>query len=130
MNKKHLSDREFDVMQILWNSPKPMLASEILSASSDLNINTVQSTLRKLLSREYVCVAEILQTGKGLGRTFRPVLTADEYILSEFERILPANAERRAKLFAAFIENCDDKEKCLCELEQIIKDCRNGLTGN
>ena len=124
MNTKRLSNREYDIMQILWNSNKPMLASDILKADANMNINTVQSTLRNLLSRNMVCVANIITSGKVLARTYAPIVSADDYILSELCDILPGESHRRAAFFAAFIQKCPDKELALEELEQLIQEYR------
>ena len=45
-----LTGREMDIMNILWNSQKPLIASEIAEYRSDLTINTVQAVIRKLLN--------------------------------------------------------------------------------
>lgn len=127
MNKVRLSDREFDVLQVLWRSDRPLLASEILKEKPELNINTVQSTLRKLLTREYIRVADIIQSGKVLSRTYETVISADEYIIMEYLDILPAASCPGAHFFAAFLEQSSDKEKTLQELEQLIRDYRKGL---
>lgn len=127
MNKVRLSDREFDVMQILWRAERPLLASEILKEKDSLNINTIQSTLRKLLSRDFVRVADIVQSGKVLSRTYEPVISADEYIIMEYRDILPTASSPGTHFFAAFLEKSCDKEKTLQELEQLIQDYRKGL---
>ncbi len=124
MDTKRLSNREYDIMQILWNSDKPMLASDILKADANMNINTVQSTLRNLLSRNLVCVANIITSGKVLARTYSPIISAESYILSELSDILPSDSQRRATFFAAFIQTCSDKELALDELEQLIQEYR------
>ncbi len=126
MNTKRLSNREYDIMQILWNSNKPMLASDILKADANMNINTVQSTLRNLLSRNLVCVANIITSGKVLARTYAPIVSADDYILSELYDILPSDSLRRSAFFTAFIQKCSNKEHALDELEQMIQEYRGG----
>ena len=126
MNTKRLSNREYDIMQILWNSNKPMLASDILKADADMNINTVQSTLRNLLARNLVCVANIITSGKVLARTYAPIISANDYILSELSDILPSDSQRRAAFFAAFMKKCADKEQAVEELEQMIQEYREG----
>lgn len=127
MKNKRLSDREYEIMQILWNSQTPLLASEIVKKNEKLSINTVQVALRKLLAQNYVQIADVLQTGKGLGRTFLPTITADEYLLLEFKNILPASTERRNMFFAAFMEETNNKEQELLELEKMIAEYRKGL---
>ena len=53
-----LTSREIDILNILWENEKPLIASEIADARSDLTINTVQAVLRKLLKYQLVEVAE------------------------------------------------------------------------
>ena len=59
MLKKRLTNKQMDVMNILWENDKPMAASEILKANEKLNINTIHACIRKLLEEEYVKVAYI-----------------------------------------------------------------------
>ena len=57
-----LTSREVDIMNILWTSGKPLIASEIADCRPDLTINTVQAVLRKLLKYQLVEVADIVYT--------------------------------------------------------------------
>ena len=38
-----LTSREVDIMNILWASEKPLIASEIADSRPDLTVNTVQA---------------------------------------------------------------------------------------
>ena len=58
-----LTSREIDILNILWENEKPLIASEIADARSDLTINTVQAVLRKLLKYQLVEVADIVYSG-------------------------------------------------------------------
>ena len=59
-NELSLTQREMDVMTILWKSETPLVASEIANSNSSLNINTVQAVIRKLLNKKYIVVADIV----------------------------------------------------------------------
>ena len=48
-SKFFLTEREMDVMRILWESKKPLVASDITKINESLSNNTVQSVIRKLL---------------------------------------------------------------------------------
>ena len=50
-------------MEILWNSPESMTASAIVQKSEDLQINTVQASLRSLIKKEYIKVEQIVYSG-------------------------------------------------------------------
>ena len=56
MDKKkkevRFSSREVDILYILWNAGKPMLASEILAVDQKLKPATVNTALKKMLEKE------------------------------------------------------------------------------
>ena len=64
--KKQLSKRELDVMNVLWNSPKPLMASEIAQLNSALSINTVHTVLKSLLKNNFVEISDIVYSDKKL----------------------------------------------------------------
>ena len=53
-DRYRLTNRERDILDILWESGKSMVASEITSMRDDLSINTVQAVLKKLLQKKLV----------------------------------------------------------------------------
>ena len=59
-NAFNLTNREMDILNILWNSEEPLVASEIAKRDDTLTVNTVQATLRKLLKQELVTVVLFL----------------------------------------------------------------------
>ena len=78
-----LTSREIDILNILWENEKPLIASEIADARSDLTINTVQAVLRKLLKYQLVEVADIVYSGTVLSRSYRPTITSEEFAVQE-----------------------------------------------
>lgn len=127
MNKRRLSDRELEVMQVLWASETPVIASEIQKLNSELNINTIQAVLRKLLQKKMIEVADIVYSGTVLSRSYKPIVSADEYLLLEFENIFPnASAPKHAVMAALSSGSYTDSE--LERLEQMILDFKRGET--
>lgn len=92
--------REQDVLEVLWNGEKPMTASEIVGANPDLTMNTVQAVLRKLLGQKIIEVADIVYSGTVLSRSYRPIISHDEFIASQFsqdlERLNKTNFQDRS----------------------------------
>lgn len=127
MNKRRLSDRELEVMQVLWASETPVIASEIQKLNSELNINTIQAVLRKLLQKKMIEVADIVYSGTVLSRSYKPIVSADEYLLLEFENIFPnASAPKHAVMAALSSGGYTDSE--LERLEQMILNFKRGET--
>lgn len=81
MFKKRLTNKQMDVMNILWENDKPMAASEILKANEKLNINTIHACIRKLLEEEYVKVAYIDYSGNVMSRYFMPTVSKGKYLV-------------------------------------------------
>lgn len=75
----NLTGRERDILSILWNSEKGLIASEIVKERDDLTINTVQAVLKKLLKRNLIQVDQIVYSGTVLSRSYKPTLSEAEF---------------------------------------------------
>lgn len=123
---KFLSKRQYEVMEILWEKDVPMLASEILEANKELNINTVQAVLRSLVKKKYIEITDIAYSGTVLARRYRPIVTKKEYIFSvcgDSQSIIGSSA-----VIANFVKKEKDM-KVLEELEKMIADAKEKLKG-
>ena len=127
MKKKEefaLSRRELDVMNVLWAEGKPLIASDIPERQPELSINTVQSVLKKLLQRGFIEVADIVQSGTVLSRSYVPVIKPEEYavkyVKSEiypFDKIIS-----RMRYLNALFDSEENDEKLIEELERFIQE--------
>lgn len=111
MNKEvRLTNRELDIMNILWNSSHSMKASSICKASDTLSINSVQATLKSLLKKNAIEVDKIVYSGKVLTRSYKTTLSIGQYIKHNFS-------------FKTFdiIKSLIDLENDLSKLEEISK---------
>ena len=113
--KKKLSKQQLEIMKILWNSDKPLVASDILKQHNELNINTVQASLRVLVKKEATEVADIVYSGTVLSRCYRPLISKNEYFAETCRDI--AGDDSRSSLISSII----NKETDLSELEELRK---------
>lgn len=116
-NKK-LSNRETDVLQILWDHPDSLTANDIAEIS-DISKNTVLPVLKELLNDEYIKVDDIVLTGKNLTRKYKPTIDKEQFILEQYD--LNMN-----NLLTHFLSKEDDTEM-LPEIEQLINKKKNEL---
>ena len=94
MKNNYLSEREMNVMQVLWKYEKPMTVTEIVESEKELTTPTVHTVLRKLLDKGYVQVIDTVQTGNPM--SFVNTITAallngavdEESVIDELERIV------------------------------------------
>ena len=77
-----ITNRELEIMQLLWHADHPLIASEIATLKPDLTINTVQAVLRNLLKYKYIEVADIVYSGTVLTRSYRPLITEQDFGVS------------------------------------------------
>lgn len=126
-NMIKLTKRQEDVMNVLWESQKPMIASEIMKKREDFNINTVQSTLRTLVKKKYIEVADIVYSGTVLSRSYRPVLKREE-VTTDVELGMKA-VLKKANLFARYVDEIDDLDT-IVKLEKVLEEKKKELEAN
>ncbi len=122
MKKIKLSNREAEVMVVLWNSDKPLAATDIPAINPELSVNTVQAALKNLLKKSYIKVADIIYHGTVLTRSYEPLLTHEDYINSQLEDTVLTPYG-----YAASLVKNEENENLLNELEQIIKEQKKKL---
>lgn len=136
MPKQHnvfnLTNREMDILNILWNNQEPMVASDIVKKDDTLTINTVQATLRKLLKKNLIEVADIVYSGTVLCRSYRPSMDSKEFALQEFAaqfQKLDQNITA-SNLVATLLEQEEDGNalKEINKLEALLKEKKRMLT--
>lgn len=129
--KIKLSGRELDVMNVLWGAEKPLVASEIGKINSSLNINTIQSVLKKLLKQNFIRIADIVYSGTVLTRSYETVLSASDYSISQFKDSFSAINKDVSTigLIAALLEQEDDEDNVIKELEELLKERKRHLNG-
>lgn len=84
-----LNAHELAIMNVLWNSKKSMIASEIVEADPSLTIPTVQRLLKKLMEKRYIKVAEIVTSGKVLARSYSAVKKQEDYMKFQIKSYYP-----------------------------------------
>lgn len=119
-----LTRRQEDIMKILWESDKPLIASEIEKKQDDLNINTVQATLRALMKKNAIEVADIVYSGTVLSRSYRPIISRDQ-VITEYDQVV-SKVLNDKNLIAHYVDEINDLAT-ITELEKIIKEKRKKL---
>ena len=127
-----LTSREVDIMNILWASEKPLIASEIADSRPDLTVNTVQAVLRKLLKYQLVEVADIVYSGTVLSRSYRPTITSEEFALHEVTSDYLAFQKTLSKplLVSALLDTEKDPVKAretIDELQKMLDEYKKNL---
>jgi predicted transcriptional regulator len=118
MNRKPLSQRQLQVMEILWNAKGGMTASAIVKSNEELQINTVQASLRSLVAKKYIKVGDIVYSGTVLSRSYIPVVSREEYFQMSYQQL--SRLSSSSLILARLIDEEKD-ENLLNELEDMIQ---------
>lgn len=116
-----MNPRELDVLNILWKSDEPMMATDIVNARIGLTQSTVTAVLRKLLNEGLVEVAGITHSGRVLSRTYRPAEISRDLILknftetyNSFRSVIPASS-----LCAQILTTDESPEKAKVQIDKL-----------
>lgn len=125
-----ITNRELEIMQLLWHADHPLIASEIAAMKPDLTVNTVQSVLRNLLKHKYIEVAKIVYSGTVLTRSYRPLITEQEFGVNQVIRDFHSFQGLSVSHLVAGLLNEPISASEIDELESIIQKQRALLKEN
>ncbi|MDE7199558.1 MAG: BlaI/MecI/CopY family transcriptional regulator [Lachnospiraceae bacterium] len=129
-----LTERELEVMRILWEADKPLMVSEIVQRDKNGTIYSVQRIIQNLIKKEMVAVEGMAYNKKALGRTFKPLVSAESIEQSHIQDVFSKMVSRNiavSHLIAALLP-ADSSEQTLEELnrlEDIIRERKKRILG-
>lgn len=127
-----MNPRELDVLNILWKSEGPLMATDIVNAGEGLTQSTVTAVLRKLLHANLVEVVGVTHSGKVLSRTYRPTAESKTAILDSFTENYNyfKNVIDKVSLFSALLKSDSSKEemkKDIVDMKKMLNDYEKKL---
>ena len=123
-NKKyHLTDKEVELMELLWKQDKPLTSVEILAIPDEhsWSDNYRPIMLKSLLDKNAIEVCGYVRCGTQYARQFKYSITREEYVaLFAVGRGLDAQSIPKVAV-AMVTELQEDKDDIIRELEGIIE---------
>lgn len=122
-NMNNLTNREMDILNILWSEGKPLVASDIAKFDDTLTINTVQAVLRNLLKKKLIAVADIVYSGTVLCRSYKPTISANDFTIKQFVTQYE-NMDKSItipNIVANLLEHEKNEESVIKELEEMLE---------
>ena len=121
-----LTNRELEVMQILWKSDRCLTATEISELTGDKNFSifSVQNTIKSLLSKKVIEVASYTKVYKTNAREYRPLLSANDFAMMQFKHYFDPNKKAPLSHLVSTllkVENTENELKIIEELEQTLE---------
>ena len=117
-----LTNREYDILKILWTSEDALTASGISEQGDGISINTVQATLKKLLKRDLIHVDQIVYSGTVLSRAYRPSVSQEDFELKRYEnnmKRIHGNDFSCSQFVACFLGQEKNRQKVQQEIDQL-----------
>ena len=124
-----LSDKEEQIMNVLWQTDKALKGSEILGTlppekERGWANSSISALLTSLLKKKAIVKKGFAQSTTSYGRTFRPTLTKNEYAVMQFTRFYdeeqsPVSA---TKLLSAFVTKEGNPQDLVKELKTLLDD--------
>lgn len=128
----NLTTKERQILDILWDSARPMTATEISDMCQSLNKNTVKCVVRNLLTNNYIKVADIVYSGTVLCRRYQPVLSRVNFITTQLKDTFLNYKDliSKADVFASLISEEEDPAVALndiMEMEKMLKEYKDKI---
>ena len=117
-----LTNREYDILKILWTSEDALTASGISEQGDGISINTVQATLKKLLKRDLIHVDQIVYSGTVLSRAYRPSVSQEDFELKRYVnnmKQLQGNDFSCSQFVACFLGQEKNRQNIQQEIDQL-----------
>lgn len=126
-SRYHLTNCEEELMEMLWESDKPLTSVEMLELSDGYSWkdNYLHIMLRALLKKEAIRVCGTVQYGTQYARQFEPAMTKAEYAA----KLLTGKGlidDSIVKVTAALAKETKvkDTDKLIKDLEDFIEDLK------
>ena len=116
--KQVITDSEYTIMKILWNTEQKMTVSDVIKAldGNDWTPSTVSTFLQRLLKKKLISCEK-----KGNTNLYYPVMKQKDYDMSETESFLSKIYKGSVKnLVAALYENKKLTKEDLSELKEMF----------
>ncbi|WP_156991163.1 BlaI/MecI/CopY family transcriptional regulator, partial [Caproicibacter fermentans] len=94
-NYVKLTNRELEIMKVLWKSNNSLTATEIseLTEDSNFSIFSVQNTIKSLLSKKVIEVSSYTKVYKTNAREYKPLLSANDFATMQFTHYFDPSKE-------------------------------------
>ncbi|TCL57613.1 penicillinase repressor [Kineothrix alysoides] len=115
----NLTKREKEIMNILWDSDKPLMAAEIACKGKNLTINTVRAVLTKLSSMDLILVTGVEYSGTVLSRCYQPSQSKKIYNMQKFVDSFLSEGLSTSNLVATLLEKEHDTTRYMQELDEL-----------
>lgn len=127
-----LTDREYEVMDVLWNTEREMTINEIseISDNPKLTIPCIAQVVPRLLKKELIHVERFIPVNTKYARTFLPDITRQDYMEGELHRLFQKTGVKAVLSTLVHINNQEENDVLLNDLETFVQEYRELRKGD
>ncbi len=109
-------------MDLLWNTDRPLTATEIVNLTPERTWKKsyIHLLINSLLDKELIKSETLVRTGRNFGRAFTAVSTKEQFEIRQITQSRNFSQESVKALFEALLESVQDPS-ILDDLEQILQ---------
>lgn len=113
---------ELEIMDVLWDAGEPLSRSDILEQSpkdKSWKDSSIHIILNSLLSKGAIKEVGFSKNGRGVGRTFGPIIDGEEYYAQELAK--KAKKTNISKLVSALVDADGVSDETLQKLADMLE---------
>ena len=124
--KQNLTEREFEIMEALWTSDRPLHAGELLERTRSISANSIHRIISNLLARKYIKVAGSVQMTRTMSRLYSPIISAEEFTWAQMNKIFKTE-DGKSPISPLLMYLAKKNKKNTAELKQELLDIINNM---
>ncbi|MCC8050418.1 MAG: BlaI/MecI/CopY family transcriptional regulator [Clostridiales bacterium] len=120
-----LTKSEREIMDLLWNTDRPLTATEIVNLTPERawKKSYIHLLINSLLEKELIKSETLVRTGRNFGRAFTAVSTKEQFEIRQITQSRSFSQDSIKALFEALLESVEDPS-ILNDLDQILQEKR------
>ena len=129
--RQGLTDREYKVMDVLWNNEKDLTINEISEISDDpkLTVACIAQVIPRLLKKEFIHVEKFIPVNTKYARTFLADISRQDYMEDELHRLFQKTGIKAMLSTLVQINSQDENDALFQDLETFIQDYKRTKKG-
>ena len=128
MDSLTLTKSEKEIMDLLWNTDRPLTASEIVNLTPERTWKKsyIHLLINSLLSKQLIKPDALARTGRNFGRTFAAAMTSEEYAVLQITNNRNFSPDSIPPLVSALLDVTDNID-IIEKTEAVIKEKKESL---
>lgn len=128
MKQITLTKSEKEIMGLLWNTDRPLTATEIVSLTPERTWKKsyIHLLINSLIDKKMIRSETLVRTGRNFGRAFVATMSEENFFIRQITSGKNFSQQSVPALVAALLEETDDPQ-VLSEIEKLVLEKQNSF---